>query len=458
MSNAAHSHVKHLKSAPDGRKLTPAHKAVLSQLADDHNEDQGVAWPSVGHLARRACMSREYCRRLLRELESMGIIEANARLRENGGRASSEYRFCLMDPPFDAKKKADIVKRLRYQEIRRQQRAVQMSLAPSQLGLEGGTATEVRNHTEIDASPSQQEEDVEVKVGDREGNANPGWSTPPTLVGDPSQLELKGTPNDGGGAIEPVLEPPTEPEAEPLPEPSPQPPGAGGARLTLNDDEPLLPFPAARPGEAGWAVSVDVAARWLAEKLGIVAQRRVLPVLIEALTLRVKEQSRETLHEVARMAANNWRVYQRDIHLVKRPWGPVNFFKLGHWQRPRTWFDAELVAQHRAASVGVGAPTVEPATDSWSTLISRIRREIYFSLGNAERVEALTQFEAGIRPTELRGREMDGDVTVLMVVSPDPERTMTAIALLRKIVGRETRHLFGGAAQWRVISQEEGES
>lgn len=69
MSHAASRYVKHLVKAPDGSRITPTEKAVLSQLADDHNEVLGVAWPSMKDLARRSCLSDRRCRKVIARLE-----------------------------------------------------------------------------------------------------------------------------------------------------------------------------------------------------------------------------------------------------------------------------------------------------------------------------------------------------------------------------------------------------
>ena len=130
MSSAAKLYTKHLKKSPDGRPITRSEKLVLCLLADDHNEDKGCAWPSVENLAQRALMTRDNCRRVLRRLESLGLLENNPRLRENGGRSSSEYRFVELDPPFNPREAKVTAKRIKLQEMRLAQRPVQEPLLP----------------------------------------------------------------------------------------------------------------------------------------------------------------------------------------------------------------------------------------------------------------------------------------------------------------------------------------
>ena len=127
MSSAAQKYVKHLKESPDGRSITRSEKLVLCLLADDHNEDKGCAWPSVESLAGRALMTRDNCRRVLRKLETLGLIESNPRLRENGGRSSSEYRFVELDQPFDVRERKVTEKRMLLQNMRLATRPVQES-------------------------------------------------------------------------------------------------------------------------------------------------------------------------------------------------------------------------------------------------------------------------------------------------------------------------------------------
>ena len=100
MSHKASHYVKHLVKAPDGSKITATEKAILCQLADDHREDSGVAFPSIKLLALRSCVSERNCRRLIAALEKRKILYRIATCRKDGGGQSSNfYIFRALDRP-----------------------------------------------------------------------------------------------------------------------------------------------------------------------------------------------------------------------------------------------------------------------------------------------------------------------------------------------------------------------
>ena len=94
VSHAAVAYVKNLSTASDGSKITAIEKAVLLQLADDHNEELGVAWPSLRHLARRCCLSERHTRKVISSLERKGVIRRIPCLRQSdGAQTSNNYSF-----------------------------------------------------------------------------------------------------------------------------------------------------------------------------------------------------------------------------------------------------------------------------------------------------------------------------------------------------------------------------
>ena len=105
MSHAATNYVKHLVRAPNGEKITASEKAVLGQLADDHREELGVAWPSLRNLAKRCCLSERQTRRIITRLECKGVLRRIPNKRDtDGGQTSNEYAFeALGLPPTDAR-------------------------------------------------------------------------------------------------------------------------------------------------------------------------------------------------------------------------------------------------------------------------------------------------------------------------------------------------------------------
>jgi hypothetical protein len=202
--------VKHLIQAPDGRRLTIAEKLVLGQLADDHNEDERCAWPSVPNLAARACMTEEWCRKLLRKLEASGVLESTPRVRDNGGRSSNGYRFPQIDPPFDKKAVAHAEKVIRHQAAMRAKQPVQMRLShnsppESQFGggpnrSSGGGGTPVRGEGEL-------------QFGGGRNSSSGGKELPTELPGDlslkPANDPTSPPPPDKRGAnssLDPVME------------------------------------------------------------------------------------------------------------------------------------------------------------------------------------------------------------------------------------------------------------
>jgi Helix-turn-helix domain len=100
VSHKASHYVKHLVKAPDGSKITATQKAILCQLADDHREESGIAFPSMKVLARRSCVSERNCRRLIAALEKSRVLNRIATCRKEGrGQSSNFYIFCALDPP-----------------------------------------------------------------------------------------------------------------------------------------------------------------------------------------------------------------------------------------------------------------------------------------------------------------------------------------------------------------------
>ena len=100
MSHKASAYVKHLVKASDGTRITVQEKAILCQLAEDHREESGVAFPSMKYLALRSCVTVRNCRRIIARLEQKGILQRTAtRRRDGGGQTSNLYVFCALDEP-----------------------------------------------------------------------------------------------------------------------------------------------------------------------------------------------------------------------------------------------------------------------------------------------------------------------------------------------------------------------
>ncbi|WP_412506187.1 helix-turn-helix domain-containing protein [Roseovarius sp. SYSU LYC5161] len=77
------------------RGLKPSAKIVLYWLADHHNEETGLCFPSLKTLADECEMNKTTLIRHLDALEDLGLIQREKRDRENGSRASNSYRLTL---------------------------------------------------------------------------------------------------------------------------------------------------------------------------------------------------------------------------------------------------------------------------------------------------------------------------------------------------------------------------
>ena len=148
ITNAPASEVEVTMAPPDdprhtramyftGPAIKPTQKGVLMQLADDHNEDRGFAWPAVGSLAKRVGISEKQCRRVLQQLEKLGIIEKRPQLRDRSeAHTSNEYRFWF-DRPFNKSETRRTVQRLKLQAQRTAAKPQQLPLQPPPTGGRG---------------------------------------------------------------------------------------------------------------------------------------------------------------------------------------------------------------------------------------------------------------------------------------------------------------------------------
>lgn len=69
--------------------LSRSEKLVMFIIADHHNPEKGIAWPSVPRIANRAMLTEQHTYRVLRSLENKGFITKV----QGGGRASNQYTF-----------------------------------------------------------------------------------------------------------------------------------------------------------------------------------------------------------------------------------------------------------------------------------------------------------------------------------------------------------------------------
>ena len=78
--------------------LKPAAKIVLYWLADHHNGETGLCFPSLKTLANECEMDVATVKRHLAALEDMGLIERHKRHRENGSQTSTQYMLRMSEP------------------------------------------------------------------------------------------------------------------------------------------------------------------------------------------------------------------------------------------------------------------------------------------------------------------------------------------------------------------------
>ena len=80
------------------RGLKPAAKIVLYWLADHHNSETGMCFPSLKTLATECEMDVATVKRQLKHLEDSGIIQRHQRHRENGSQTSTQYSLQMAEP------------------------------------------------------------------------------------------------------------------------------------------------------------------------------------------------------------------------------------------------------------------------------------------------------------------------------------------------------------------------
>jgi Helix-turn-helix domain len=93
MSWQASAYVSKLTTTPTGDKLTRSEKLLALLLADRHNPDYDIAWPSVTKLATEALLSERRTRDLLHSLERKGVISIERRWVGPQQCATNLYRF-----------------------------------------------------------------------------------------------------------------------------------------------------------------------------------------------------------------------------------------------------------------------------------------------------------------------------------------------------------------------------
>ena len=97
MSWVACAYVKKLRFAPNGEEITKDEKLVLLHLADCHNEEKGLAWPSVPTIAEDCRICKRKVQYILHDLARNGVISI-IRPEKNGRGRYLSYRFPSWTP------------------------------------------------------------------------------------------------------------------------------------------------------------------------------------------------------------------------------------------------------------------------------------------------------------------------------------------------------------------------
>jgi DNA-binding IscR family transcriptional regulator len=82
------------------QRLKPLEKFLLVTLADQSNKDGGC-YPGVQSLAEDMCLSDRHIRRLMRKLETYGLVVSSQRYRVNRSFSSKLYQLATAIEPTD---------------------------------------------------------------------------------------------------------------------------------------------------------------------------------------------------------------------------------------------------------------------------------------------------------------------------------------------------------------------
>ena len=93
MSWQATAYVSELTTTASGERLTRSEKLLALLLANRHNPDYDIAWPSVARLADEAMMSVRMVQYALKSLEKKGVITIERRWIGPSQCDTNVYRF-----------------------------------------------------------------------------------------------------------------------------------------------------------------------------------------------------------------------------------------------------------------------------------------------------------------------------------------------------------------------------
>jgi len=73
--------------------LPPRAVLVYCNLKDRANKEEGIAFPSIGRIARDTGLSRSSVKRSIADLEKCGLLVKEYQWRDNGSRTVNHYRL-----------------------------------------------------------------------------------------------------------------------------------------------------------------------------------------------------------------------------------------------------------------------------------------------------------------------------------------------------------------------------
>src|SRR3954453_500560 len=102
MSWQATAYVIELRKCPDGAPINGLQKGFLLTLANYHNAEQRITFPSVLTIAEKSHQSESQTKRHIRYFCEHGVLEVKA---ARGRGHFTEYKFIALDGRFDGCKR-----------------------------------------------------------------------------------------------------------------------------------------------------------------------------------------------------------------------------------------------------------------------------------------------------------------------------------------------------------------
>lgn len=438
MSHTANLYVKHLTIAPNGERITASEKSVLGQLADDHREEVGAAWRSMSETAALACVSTVQCRRIMRSLEKKGVIETMPNFQPVKGsdkfrQVSNEFRFCQIDPPFDAKSVALTAARMKYQKIQRERRPVQTSFLPPITGDRGGRSPMTAGGGHLRKGGA---------ITDDRGGRSPMIGQDPLI--DPSVDPEVSIPFDPKGDIPTLLA-----KGETLPDRAKRDERWDNVIAQLKEDLCSVPANVAKakgfsevlPGQNDFDTCFR--AWWL-------VSARNMPNGMLCFT--VAENDELTEAGIDKYKERLAKLVRRFFSLDKKK--PVNFKVLRHAGAQTAETVVPVLVLTAPPSQSAAA---ESKPDPWTAVKAEIEQRLMRLSPQSAVEHAMKNFREAIEPVRLVSVEMDGAEPVWKLAAINATKTRAVLGLLRLHVVAAIRTTQNGAVVQLLVMNQTGQ-